>query len=276
MLPDRIRQHGRVSIDATCQAARTPSGMQCTCSMRHVCTEFWCVMPAAQHFRCLLKRSTIGPFCIQQNTSSAQRCRARAKLQQEHREQIDRTLAQLVPAFDLRSQQQQQQLQQQHNSAEDDNAPNQQQQQQQQVVELSEAMQDGLEHMYLPVAALCNKGKHKALQVQQEAGSAAADAVAADSAAAGGSDQGSGEEEIEGRGEAEIQPAAAPPSDATSRVKEDKADQVALNSSSRVEALLTQALSSLQSAAVKSLAEVSAGQLMMMLALGRSVAAVPR
>lgn len=192
-------------------------------------------------------------------------CRARARLQQQHREQIDRTLAKLVPAFDLHSQQQQ-------DPAADGSSLAQQQQQQQQV-ELSEAMQDGLEHMYLPVAALCNKGKHKVQQVQQEAESVAAGAVAEDSAAAAAAHTGSDAAEA---GQAEIQPEAAP-ADETTRDNSSKVAQVAdSSSSSKVEALLSQLLSSLRSAAVKSLAEVSAGQLMMLLALGRSVAAVPR
>lgn len=184
--------------------------------------------------------------------------RARAKLQQQHREQIDHTLTQLVPAFDLRKQQ---------DRAEGDYPdstvlPEQQQQ------PPSDAMQDGLEHIYQPVAALCKRGKHKAQQLQQEAESSVADAVAQDSTA------GPAHPESDAVAADEIQPDIAASSEV--QYSSSSSGQPESSGSSRVQALLDQLLAGLRSAAVKSLAEVSAGQLMVLLALGRSVAAVPR
>lgn len=166
-----------------------------------------------------------------------------------HREQIDATLSKLVPAFDLSSQQQQAHTAEggsvNTNTAEPE-----------QPVEISDTMQEGLDHMYLPVAALCNKGKHKVQQLQEEAEASAPDAAAEDATTVGADQQ------------AEITIAEA--------IDEARQEGPHSSSSSRVEALLSRLLSVLRSTAVKSLAEVSAGQLMVLLALGRSVAAVPR
>ena len=141
--------------------------------------------------------------------------------------------------------------------------------QQQQQPTLNDTMQAGLEHMYQPVAALCNRGKHKAQQLQQDAEASAADAVDQDTNTA------PAQPDHAAAASDETQPEA--PASGDGHMKDRHNGQsTTSSSSSRVETLLDHLLSGLRSAAVKSLAEVSAGQLMALLALGRSVAATPR
>lgn len=162
---------------------------------------------------------------------------ARAKLQQQQREQIDAALSQLMPLFDVKTAQQQQQ--------QDAAAA---------AAAVSEGMQEALDAAYAPVAALIKRGKHKASQLQEAAAEAAAKAAAA--APAEGDEQ-PGEEE-----------AAAGPS--SSPVSPSKQQQ------QRLAGELQQLLGSLRSLSVKSSAEIAAGNVMQLLALGRSVAALPR
>jgi hypothetical protein len=174
------------------------------------------------------------------------------------REQIDRSLAQLMPLFDLSLQLQQQQqggsnVPGRAEGSEEDSAA-------------CDAVQDAIEQLYLPVVALCKKGKYKAGQVQQEAQTAAPAAAAATTgvqAAAG----------MPGGQEIEPDTSGAAPAAAGTASNEGDGDS---SISSPVEKLLVQLLTALRAVAVKSLAEVAAGQLMLLLALGRSIAAVPR
>jgi hypothetical protein len=201
--------------------------------------------------------------------------RARAKLQQEARAQIDATLTKLVPAFDLRSTPQQQQQDAADTTAEAAAGAA-------AAEEPDGAMEEALEQLYLPVRALCSKGRYKASQLQLEVAEAAAEAARADAAAASAvgapaepntssaNDQQAGEEAAA---------AAEVGDEAEQQVVEQKdhsGSSGSGSSSSQLEQLLQRLLSGLRSAAVKSLAEVAAGQLMLLLSLGRSVAAVPR
>jgi hypothetical protein len=194
--------------------------------------------------------------------------RARAKLQQAAREQIDATLTKLVPAFDLRSSEQQPQ---QQDAGEESTAA---------AEEMDGPMQEALEQLYLPVTALCSKGRYKASQLQQEVAEAAAEAAQADAAAATGKApvaQGTSSADDKQAGSSAA--AAAVGGAETKQQAEEQAGSTGSGGgacSSQLDQLLARLLSGLRSAAVKSLAEVAAGQLMLLLSLGRSVAAVPR
>lgn len=178
---------------------------------------------------------------------------ARAKLQQSDREQIDSMLTQLVPLFDTSTLSP---AAQEGDSAAAAAAE----------VVVDEATQDAIDALYAPVIALCNKGKKRAGQLADSAAAAVAAAVesqpsppplAAEAAAdtsSGSSPQQPQQEQAEG-GDAQPQP---------------------LSHQQLAAAALSEALQSVRSAAVKSLAEVAAGQIMVLLTMGRSVAALPR
>lgn len=193
--------------------------------------------------------------------------RARAKLHQEARQQIDATLTKLAPAFDMRSSQQ---LQQQAAAAAAAAASSSMDDEQ------AAHMQEAIDSLYLPVRALCSKGKYKASQLQQEAAETAPDAAAADAKAAAAAAGSSTEQTQTGT---EIQPEADSKQEGDAAGMDDRQQGGSSGGgakSNQLEQLLQRLLGGLRSAAVKSLAEVSAGQVILLLSLGRSLAALPR
>eukprot|EP00879_Flechtneria_rotunda_P012593 GHRR01013150.1.p1 GENE.GHRR01013150.1~~GHRR01013150.1.p1 ORF type:complete len:691 (+),score=307.02 GHRR01013150.1:1360-3432(+) len=196
--------------------------------------------------------------------------RARAKLQQEHREQIDSTLAKLMPAFDLGNPQQPAAAaspQKAGSSSQSATAAG--------AFDVNDSMQEAFEQLYLPVTALCNKGRYKASQLQEEATQAAASALGAQDTtdtAQGRAAHTAADNSVANAAasEAEIEP------EGVEQPGKDSSSNSSSNRTSKVEQVLGRVLQNLKSAAIKSQAEVSAGQLMLLLALGRSVAAVPR
>jgi hypothetical protein len=180
---------------------------------------------------------------------------ARAKLQQQQREQIDAMLTKLVPLFDPTTLQQQQ--------GEDVAATAAAAAAATAVESVDDATHDALDALYAPVMALCNKGKKKAAQLQDSAPQAIAAAsasVAAGSAAASPREQ---QQQSEG-GDAGSVTAAADKSSSNEQQQQAVHDA------------LQEVLQGVRSAAVKSLAEVAAGQIMVLLTMGRSIAALPR
>lgn len=204
--------------------------------------------------------------------------RARAKLQQEAREQIDATLTKLVPAFDLRSTEQQPQQQQQQDAGKEAAAAA------AAAEDLDGPMQEALEQLYLPVTALCSKGRYKASHLQQQVAEAAAEAAQADAAAAAAATVAPAAQGTSSAADQQAGMSAAGADEADAGTEQQPEEEQQGSSggsgggagSSQLEQLLQRLLSGLRSAAVKSLAEVAAGQLMLLLSLGRSVAAVPR
>jgi len=175
---------------------------------------------------------------------------ARAKLQQQQREQIDAMLTKLVPLFDPAAV-----LQQKEHEGEDSHAAG-------AAAGVDEATLDALDALYAPVIALCNKGKKKAGQLQTSAATAAA--AAAESVPSPRHQQQQQEQQ---------QPGSPAGSQAAA---EEAARRLLLHQQQEVCAVLQEVLQGVRSAAVKSLAEVAAGQIMVLLTLGRSIAALPR
>lgn len=132
---------------------------------------------------------------------------------------------------------------------------------------VEEATLDALDALYAPVVAACNKGKQKAAQLQSSAAQAAA--VAADSVASPRRQQ---QQQSDG-GAADVAE-----QDASSSTTEQQGDvqDPALQEHQRVCNALREVLQGVRSAAVKSLAEVAAGQIMVLLTMAQSVAALPR
>lgn len=184
---------------------------------------------------------------------------ARANLQHQ-RDEIDAMLTKLVPLFDPTA------LLQQQEGADAAAAAA--------VPGVDEGMHDALDALYAPVIALCKKGKRNASQLQlgaSEAVAAAAAEVAADAAASPKGHQQQQQRSQDGEAEADRQ--AAGSSEVQQQV--DVHDPQLLEQQ-RVCVVLQEVLQSVRSAAVKSLAEVAAGQIMVLLTMARSIGAVPR
>ena len=179
--------------------------------------------------------------------------------QQQRAKHIDATLTQLMPVFDLTAQQQQKQ--------------------QKHEIVVDPATQDALAALYAPVTALCSKGKRKAAQLQEHATSeysaAAVAAATAEEAQAAAAAEASASATTQGA-EAKAEGAAAAAADAADSPEEQQEQQQQEQPQQSQQppqqlAVLQQALQSLQDAGVKSLAEVSAGQIMVLLTLAKSL-----
>jgi hypothetical protein len=191
---------------------------------------------------------------------------ARAKLQQQQqqRDQIDAMLTKLVPLFDPTALLQQQEDKDSAAPAaaaaagegDDD-----------------EAMHDALDALYCPVIALCNKGKKKAAQLQQAAAEAVA-AAGATAATAAIPQQPPADEDADTAGAAAGSSGAQQQQQGAGKGEPQQQQQEQCVREVCVE--LQEALQGVRSAAVKSLAEVAAGQIMVLLTMARSVAALPR
>jgi hypothetical protein len=186
---------------------------------------------------------------------------ARAKLQQQQQEQIDAMLTKLVPLFDPTAI-----LQQEGPDAAAAAAAA--------LPGVDEGMHDALDALYAPVIALCNKGKNKAAQLQQGASEAVAAATAAMAAADTAASPKGQQQQLSGVHEAEADKQAA----ASSEMQQQQGgvQDPQLLEQQQVCVALQEVLQSVRSAAVKSLAEVAAGQIMVLLTMARSIAALPR
>jgi hypothetical protein len=190
---------------------------------------------------------------------------ARAKLQQQQRDQIDAMLTKLVPLFDPTSILQQQEGPDAAAAAAA-------------LSGVDEGMHDALDALYAAVIALCKKGKKKAAQLQQGASEAVAAATAAAAADTAVSPSGQQQQRQQQR-LAEGDKAEADTQAATSSEMPQQQGGVQdpqLLEQQRVCVALQEVLQSVRSAAVKSLAEVAAGQIMVLLTMARSIAALPR